>query len=275
MVFVAHTNFDASEYSMSKTLGKLLNLQNLKPVFAKPQSGEIKIVTFVPSDFFNQVRKEMSKAGAGIIGDYVECSFGLEGTGTFMGIEGSSPVYGKKGRLEKVEEIQLEMVCPKNKLNNVINAMWKVHPYEEPAYDLYQMESFRTNEHYLWTGNLKKAKPLMEIEKIVKKKITDGQGVLVVGNPKRNIKTLAICAGGAGFLVKDVAGLDVDCYLTGDFNHHDGLELRALGISAIGAGHYNTEKYFIPSMCSFLEEYLKKVEIIPSKISTNPFSKIG
>lgn len=97
-----------------------------------------KIVVFAPAGHADKISKAMSDAGAGIIGNYSECSFRNEGSGIFRGGEKSNPSIGKKGRLEKVDEIRIEMICEDEKLNDVTEAMLAVHPYEEPAYDVYR-----------------------------------------------------------------------------------------------------------------------------------------
>ncbi|MCI0448798.1 MAG: hypothetical protein L0Y79_03300 [Chlorobi bacterium] len=98
-----------------------------------------KIVVFVPPDKADSISFAMASAGAGVIGNYTVCSFRTKGTGTFKGGEDSSPSVGKKGRFEKVSEIRLEMICSKEKLDSAIGEMLKVHPYEEPAYEIYEV----------------------------------------------------------------------------------------------------------------------------------------
>jgi hypothetical protein len=81
----------------------------------------------------------MADAGAGVIGDYKLCSFRIKGTGTFSGGESSNPSVGKKGEFEEVEEVRLEMICDKKNLDNTINKMLEIHPYEEPAFEIYNI----------------------------------------------------------------------------------------------------------------------------------------
>lgn len=126
-----------------------------------------KIVVFAPAGYADRISKAMSEAGAGVIGEYSECSFRTEGKGTFRGGKKSNPVIGKRGRLEKVEEIRLEMICEGEKLNAVIEAMLRVHPYEEPAYDVYEVFSgVRVKNPCAVKFSLRKPEPM---EKILKK----------------------------------------------------------------------------------------------------------
>jgi hypothetical protein len=106
-----------------------------------------KIVVFVPPAHAEKIANAMASSGAGVIGKYRECSFRLHGIGTFMGGKGTKPYLGKKGKLEAVNEIRLEMICTPRVLNNVITEMLKVHPYDEPAYDIYRVLSGIKNKN--------------------------------------------------------------------------------------------------------------------------------
>ena len=78
----------------------------------------------------------MFEAGAGVIGNYSECSFSSAGSGTFRAGEGTDPFVGVKGERHEEKENKLEMVFPAWLQSRVIWAMLGAHPYEEVAYDL-------------------------------------------------------------------------------------------------------------------------------------------
>jgi hypothetical protein len=98
-----------------------------------------KLVVFVPPEALDPVRDALFAAGAGRIGNYTRCSFYAEGTGTFLGGEGSSPALGRAGREERVAELRLETVYPEERHDDVIAALRNAHPYEEPAFDVYPL----------------------------------------------------------------------------------------------------------------------------------------
>jgi hypothetical protein len=98
-----------------------------------------KLVVFVPSDALDAVRDALFAAGAGRIGDYERCSWYAEGTGTFLGGVGASPVLGEAGREEHLQEFRLETVYPVDRETEIVRALREAHPYEEPAFDLYQL----------------------------------------------------------------------------------------------------------------------------------------
>ena len=100
-----------------------------------------KLVVFVPREALAKVREALFAAGAGRIGNYEHCSWYGEGTGTFLGGEGTSPNVGQPGREERVAELRLETVFPSERQDEVLAALRRAHPYEEPAFDVYDLVS--------------------------------------------------------------------------------------------------------------------------------------
>ena len=98
-----------------------------------------KLVVFVPREALDTVREALFAAGAGRIGDYQRCSWYTEGTGTFLGGESTAPSVGQPGREERVAELRLETVFPAERQNEVLDALRRAHPYEEPAFDVYEL----------------------------------------------------------------------------------------------------------------------------------------
>jgi hypothetical protein len=98
-----------------------------------------KLVVFVPRESLDPVREAVFAAGAGRIGDYERCSWYTEGTGTFLGGESTAPSVGQPGREERVAELRLETVYPADREAEIVAALRRSHPYEEPAFDLYPL----------------------------------------------------------------------------------------------------------------------------------------
>jgi hypothetical protein len=102
-------------------------------------SGKRKLVVFVPREALDGVRDALFAAGAGRIGQYTRCSWYTAGTGTFLGGEAAEPAIGERGREERVSELRLETVYPEEAHDEVIAALQRAHPYEEPAFDVYPL----------------------------------------------------------------------------------------------------------------------------------------
>jgi hypothetical protein len=98
-----------------------------------------KLVWFVPEEALEETRDAVFTAGAGRIGEYERCSWYATGTGTFLGGEGADPALGERGREERVAELRVETVVPGDRLTEVVAALRKAHPYEEPAFDVYPL----------------------------------------------------------------------------------------------------------------------------------------
>jgi hypothetical protein len=150
------------------------NIRNTEDLFLFAERK--KIIVFVPVEYIDLVSSRMSNAGAGIIGNYRNCSFMTKGIGTFIPVKKANPHSGEKNKLSFEEEIKLEMECSIEDLNNVIDEMLKYHPYEETAYEIYDFK-VRENKKSGLVLNFKKDEKLQTLLK----KIT----------PEINIKLLA------------------------------------------------------------------------------------
>jgi hypothetical protein len=102
----------------------------------------IKIVIFVPETHADAVRQALGDAGGGVIGKYHHVTFSTKGTGRFTPGEGARPAIGEIGVPEAVAEEKIESVVNRDRLPAVIKAVMDVHPYEEPAIDVYPIEEY-------------------------------------------------------------------------------------------------------------------------------------
>jgi hypothetical protein len=101
--------------------------------------SEYKLVWFVPPSHLQATKDAVFAAGAGWVGDYSRCSWATLGEGSFFGGEGTTPTVGESGRDERVLEHRVETVVPEGRLPDVVAALRRAHPYEEPAYDVYEL----------------------------------------------------------------------------------------------------------------------------------------
>jgi len=101
---------------------------------------QYKLVIYAPLSHAQEVRRALGEAGAGKIGNYSHCTFSVRGVGRFLPLAGADPHIGDVGKLEEVEEERIETVCRGAVLKDVLEAVRAVHPYEEPAIDVYPIE---------------------------------------------------------------------------------------------------------------------------------------
>ncbi len=267
VLYVAHTNADSSRVlSMNGAIGRRLPLLSSSPAAAPRQLPDIKLVTFVPVADADKVRESLAQAGAGRIGEYESCSFNLIGTGTFLGSVDSNPTVGQRGSLERVEEVRLEMICPKRVLDGVLKALWESHPYEEVAYDLYPLAEYQSGMHFIWEGELEREMTLEEFAHVVRERLGDGIApIRFAGDGGTRVRRVAWCSGGGKSLIQFLDPSRIDVYLTGDTGHHDALDCLSRGIALVDLDHYYTERLFIEVVIDYLSRHLPEdgIRLIP------------
>lgn len=96
--------------------------------------NSMKLEVYIPETHVEELKTALFSAGAGKIGNYDCCCWQTSGTGQFRPLEGSNAFIGELDKVEKVEEIKLELICPENKMPEIISALKKAHPYETPAF---------------------------------------------------------------------------------------------------------------------------------------------
>ena len=101
-----------------------------------------KICVYVPENSVEKVKQALFEAGAGRIGNYDSCCWQTAGSGQFRPLEGSNPAIGSLNEVEFIPEVKVELVCADDLIKQAIAAMKQSHPYEEPAFDVWQLARF-------------------------------------------------------------------------------------------------------------------------------------
>lgn len=273
-VYAAHTNFDAAEGGMNDIMAdrlKLIDRQILVPVYTQELR---KVVVYVPESHVDQVFSAMTSAGAGWIGNYSHCTFQTKGTGTFLPREGANPFLGHVGEIEKVSEVRIESIVPKEKLEGVLSAMLSAHPYEEVAYDVYPLEQKGKKYGYGRIGRLEEPLTLYQLAEWVREKFAL-EGLRFIGEKDRIIRKVAIMGGAGRDFIRNASALGADVYITGDIGYHDAHDALERGLAIIDGGH-TMEKVMKEAVAAYLEKKISetedKVSIVVSETRTDPFS---
>ncbi len=272
-IYTAHTNADAASGGASDLLSDGLGIVRRRAL--RPARGEenVKLVTFVPEEGVEGVRRAITEAGAGAIGNYRDCSFRTAGTGTFFGMEAAQPAAGEKGRLEEVEEWRVEVVVPKLKLAEVVRALIVAHPYETPAYDIYPLISSKWEGGLGRIGSLSEPVKAMELAQRVKR-FLGLEKVKVAGDADMMVETAAVCAGGGSDLLRDAIKQGAEAYVTGDVDYHAARDAAAEGIVVIDAGHAASELPVVRWLAEQLEKRIPEVRFLVSEVEVEPFREM-
>ena len=252
-LYAAHTNLDSAPNGVNAALARVLDLEQASVLKPSRSGALLKLVVFVPSGHEGQVREALTLAGAGCIGSYSHCTFGVPGTGTFRPLEGAKPFIGKLGHLEQVKEIRLETIVPERLAGRAVEAMMAVHPYEEVAYDLYPLKIKNSGSGLGRIGVLKDTVSLGQFTGKVKKAL--GLSALRVGGgSEKPVARVALCGGSGAGLWPLARAAGADVLVTGDVSYHMARDMVQAGLGFIDAGHYGTEKVILPVLRDHLEK---------------------
>jgi dinuclear metal center YbgI/SA1388 family protein len=265
-LYSAHTNLDFTKDGVSFELASVLGLNNIR--FLKELEGnQSKLVVFVPIDALASVSEVIFNNGGGKIGEYSECSYRSDGTGTFIGSEKTNPAVGEKQKFETADEVRLEVITENWKLSKIISEMKKVHPYEEPAFDIYPLANKNLNYGIGAAGELNVP---MSVEKFLsytaeKMKIQDFR----YSGKKQSIQTVALCGGSGSEYLSEALRIGADAYITADVKYH-GFQEAQDRILLIDAGHYETEIFSLNAVEKYLKKSFKQIDILKYTDGVNP-----
>lgn len=266
-LYAIHTNLDNYIFGVNAEIGKRLGLQKLRVL--EPKQGVLnKLVVFVPSQYTSKVQQAIYAAGAGAIGEYKECSFKTEGTGSFSPLDRANPFIGKVGTAEEVTEDRVEVLVSSHVLRAVINAMLKAHPYEEVAYDIISLQNSNKYEGAGMMGELDHAMPTGEFLKMVKSVFNCGaiRHTKLIAD---EIRTVAFCGGAGSFLLGNAIQYKADIYITGDFKYHEFFDAEDK-ITIADIGHFESEQFTIDLLQNVLNAKFQAGDFVKTSVNTNP-----
>ena len=270
-IYSTHTALDAAEGGTNDVIAALCGISETQPLEYVDEPGvhELKLVTFVPADRVDPIAEALFAAGAGRIGNYDKCSYRIPGQGTFFGGESTNPSVGRRGRLERVDEIRLETVIPATKLPAVVNALMTAHPYDEPAFDLYPLKP----QPVRGIGRLGKLPRTLSLSSLAGKlkKAMGAGGVQIVGTPGRSVDRAIIVVGAAGSLPFRIPLRSRDVIITGEIRHHDALTIERRDCSAIALGHWTSERPVLAPLTQRIKAALPGINIHVSRSDREPF----
>ncbi len=273
-IYSPHTALDAAPGGLNDWLASGVGEGDTRALTSTTDRvARVKIVTFVPRKDLEQVRNALASAGAGRIGRYELCSFASPGTGTFLGGPGASPVVGEAGRLELVDELRLEMICDRSATALAIETLRSLHPYEEPAIDVYELAPLplrkagsgrrvMLDRPVMFSSLLGRIKAHLGVERV--------KYAVPWEEPDHPVRSVGVCAGAGQSLLGTAADQGCEVFLTGEMRHHEILVALERNIAVVLAGHTNTERGYLPAFARRLAEAAPELAFRVSEVDRTP-----
>lgn len=276
-LYSAHTNADRADPGVSDALAGALGLVATRPLIPIPDTVTDKWVVMVPTTDTARVREALFAAGAGELGDYRECSWTVTGDGQFRPLPGATPALGAVGEVEAVREDRVEVIAPRTARARILAALRAAHPYEEPAFDVFETADFPGSRGLGRIGELPEPQTLREFTARVAAALPRTEwGVRAAGDPDRVVRTVAVCGGSGDSLLDTVSGLGADVYVTADLRHHPADEhLRRGGPALVDVAHWASEQPWCAQAKRVLDARFGSVEgwgVRVTELRTDPWT---
>jgi dinuclear metal center YbgI/SA1388 family protein len=266
-IIAVHTNLDNVSHGVNAGIAAKLGLVNTT-ILQPKESMLCKLLCYIPKAHAEEVSMALFEAGCGDIGNYSHAGFMSEGIGTFKGNEQSNPTIGCPNQMERVEEIKFETIFPAHQQQKILQTLFRVHPYEEVAYNIFSLKN-----HYqgMGSGAIGELKEPMEPE-LFMAYLKKQMGLQVIrhtalGNEK--IHKVAVCGGSGSFLLQKAIAAGAQVYISADFKYHEFFDADHK-ITIADIGHYESEQFTKDLLISHLSKKISKFAPLLSEINTNP-----
>jgi dinuclear metal center YbgI/SA1388 family protein len=236
-VYASHTNLDNTcPEGVSYRLGEIIGLEGMS-VLSPCRDSLLKLVVFVPSIHAQSLRQALFDAGAGQVGKYDSCSFNLKGEGTFRAGDGCHPFCGEPGLMHSEEETRIETILPAFRKDAAVDALLRVHPYEEPAFDLYPL----ANVWAAGTGIVGELPVSEDADRFLHRlKAALKAPCIQYSSFSGKIQRVAVCGGNGAFLIPAAIHSKADAFVTGEARYNDFYDTEGRILLAV-TGHYESE----------------------------------
>lgn len=266
-IYAIHTAWDNDFFGVNAGICNHLGLKNLK--ILQPKKNNLKQLTvFVPKEHSEQVKEALFSAGAGSIGFYDECSFTLNGNGTFRPIEGSNPFSGQQNIRENADENMISVIFEGYKQGQILSTMKSAHPYEEVAYQIYNLDNENQHSGLGMYGEFDEEMDEKNFLTFVKEKFN----LEIIKHSDFNnkkIKRVGVLGGSGASGIKSALSKKCDAYLTGDIKYHDYF-LAESKMLICDIGHYESEQFVTQQLFEILSQKFTTFAISKSNEKTNP-----
>lgn len=266
-IYAIHTALDNAWQGVNARLAEVLGLQKREILI--PQKGNLrKLTTYVPEENAGSLRDALFEAGAGHIGNYSHCSFGVGGTGSFKAGEGTTPAKGTVGKVHFENEVQLQLVYPRDREKKVLETLFEKHPYEEVAYEIFPLENNHPRIGMGMTGVL----PEVMDEEAFLAMVQNQLGVPVIRHSAllgKHVRKIAVLGGSGAFAIARAKAAGADVLLTSDIKYHQFFEAEGK-LLLMDVGHFESEQFTKNLLHDYLTKKIPNFAISLSESITNP-----
>ena len=266
-IYSMHTALDNSNKGVNAKICEVLGIENLEILI--PQKRTIKkLTTYVPQSDADTLKKALFEAGAGNIGNYSHCSFSNEGIASYMANEDANPVKGTIGKIHLEKETQIHITYQKSLERNVLKALFKNHPYEEVAYQIYSLENTNQDIGMGMIGTLKN--PMEETLFLNHvKKTMNASGIRHSNLLNKPVQKVAVLGGSGASAIAAAKAAGADVFISADIKYHQFYEAEDKMIIA-DIGHYETEQFTKNLLVDYLTKKIPNFAVRLSESKTNP-----
>ncbi|MFN3405522.1 MAG: Nif3-like dinuclear metal center hexameric protein [Cytophagaceae bacterium] len=268
-IFATHTNLDNVSKGVNFKIAEKLGLKNIR-ILAPKKHLLKKMVTFIPVNDTERVMQGLYKAGGGNIGNYSNCSFQLQGTGTFKPDEEANPTIGQPGKQEYVTETRAEVIFPSYLENQIIKALRTHHPYEVPAFDINLLENENPE---IGSGVIAEPEQIKEIGSFLRE-VKEKLNIPLIRHTRflpQKVEKVAICGGSGSFLLPQAIKNGCQVFISSDFKYHEFFDAENKTVIA-DIGHYEGEVFTKELISDILRKKFSNIALVLSNINTNPIS---
>lgn len=266
-IYATHTALDNSKVGVNAKICEVLNIKNPKILIPKSNSIQ-KLTTYVPQKDAQKLRTALFDAGAGNIGNYDHCSFNTSGIGTFRAQENANPTVGKIGVTHQEEETCLTVIYEKHHEKNILNTLFKTHPYEEVAYEIIKLNNYNQTVGLGMIGTLETEMDEQLFLNYVKK-LMNKNGIRHSKPLNKKVKKVAVLGGSGSFAIENAIAMGADAFITSDLKYHEFYRAENK-ILLIDVGHYESEQFTKNLIVEYLTKKIANFAIILSETNTNP-----
>ncbi len=266
-IYAIHTNLDNIADGVNRIIAEKLGLQNAKVL--DPNSNNLrKLVTFSPVSYFDKIREALFLAGAGDIGNYKECSFSVQGQGTFKALEGSNPFVGNKNERHAEIEERIEVIYNLENEGEIIRTLKENHPYEEVAFYIQRLENTNFDIGSGMIGELESEMSSIEFLSLLREKM-HSKMIKHTQLLHDKIKRIAVCGGSGSFLLNNAINAGADVFVSSDFKYHEFFDAENKILIA-DIGHYETEQFTYEWIAEKIRKKFPTFAHRSTNVNTNP-----